>query len=41
MCDGQEKYIKDFVGCTSRKGSLEKPRRRWEDNTKVDFKDNE
>jgi len=36
---GEERFIQDFGGETSGKVAVCRPRRRWEDNIKMNFQD--
>jgi len=36
---GRERYIQDFCEKTQEKEPLGRPRRRWEDNTKMDLQE--
>jgi len=38
-CEEEQRRIQGFGGKPEGRGPLERPRRRWEDNIKVDLKD--
>jgi hypothetical protein len=39
VCGEGERYVQDFVGETRGKKTLRRPKRRWENNIKMDLQD--